>query len=131
MKSSQVEAFVMAHWQFLTAGDMAEELNIAPTTISQTCKKLGVKAISKKQQHINYIIDMCHKKTLPELAIKLGVEEPYLKSIYAELGIVVLKESDLDDNNLWFSAPRILGRFKVSSEKQTYLTDPRYAASHD
>jgi hypothetical protein len=128
MKSSTVEAFVKAHAEFMTVNDMAEELDISPSSISSACKKMGVKAILKGQQQRNYIKDVFLKKAIPEIAIKLGCDEQHVKDLIDELGLIIPKENPFIK---FLSAPAILSRYKKVDDPQRFLTDPRQGVYED
>lgn len=55
------EKFVLAHYEYLTVSDMADELNESVNAIDFCCRKLGIKPIKRGQQIINFINDHRHK----------------------------------------------------------------------
>lgn len=86
-KAQEIERFILANYQLMTLTDMTDELGCEYGNVVRTCNRLGIKAISAKEQNKKYILEMYLLLSKDVIAKRLGIGREHLTTIYFALGI--------------------------------------------
>jgi len=112
---TELHAFLLMHYQYLTYQDMADELNLPDTTVIYHCKKLGIKPISQKQKVNSFILEYYQRKPKKWIAARLNICAHHIDNCYDALNI---KEPDWPAKMEAISPRTIFSRASVANYKQ-------------
>jgi len=112
---TELHAFLLQHYQYLTNQDMAEELNLPDSTVIYHCKKLGIKAISQKNKVHAFILEYYQRKPKKWIAARLNKCAHHIDNYYVALNI---QEPEWPAKIETISPRTILSRASVGNYKQ-------------
>ena len=126
--NTRIAGIVAAHKDHMTFKDMAEEFDIAESTIRAYCAKNGIEVVSAKQYKINYIRDMAGKHSTEWIAEKLGIKPGHVRILADENKIfLICKTSFINEAAPLVETPGIntgkWSRSLILAELQEHIED--------